>query len=320
MQIYRIQICKQSSESDMLMHFPKSPVQKIALKGTLPADVELSVLREDLGHPFLAGNKWRKLKYNLQAFKGSEKKAIITFGGKYSNHLVACAAAGKIFNIPMVAIMRGEELVVNPNIEFLKRCGMKIIDVTREHYRLRAEIAFQEMIMALCVKKFPELNCRPDDLMIIPEGGCNADGVKGCKEIMDDVPADTTHVCIASGTGATLAGVASNLLEHQKAIGVSVLKAENFLPSSVYSKGADKEKTSITFDYHFGGYAKKSLELENFCSEFSISTGIPTEPVYTGKLFFAISDMISKDLFPSGSKIMMIHSGGIFDFGKTLET
>ena len=320
MQIYRIQSGKQSSESGMFTQFPKALIQKIPLNGHPEANVELSVLREDLSHPFLAGNKWRKLKYNLEAFRLSQKKAIITFGGKYSNHLVACAAAGKIFGIPMIAIMRGEEDVINPNILFLKKCGMRIINITREDYRKREDSSFLDKLSALCSQTFPELKCRPEDFLLVPEGGSNTEGVKGCIEIMDDVPEEITHVCVACGTGTTLAGIASGLAKHQTAIGISVLRAENFLLKSVLSRGADPERTKIIFDYHFGGYAKKTKALEQFCLEFTASTGIPIEPVYTGKLFFAIDDMISKGYFPPGSKILIFHCGGIFDFNKPVDT
>lgn len=299
------------------MQFPKATVQKIELKSLFDADIELSVLREDLLHPFLSGNKWRKLKYNIEDFKNSKKKIILSFGGKFSNHLVACAAAGKMFQIPMIGILRGEEQVMNPNLEFLNKCGMRTISVSREDYRKRNEESFLDQLYAKCLQEFPDIATHPDDFFIIPEGGSNHAGMKGCMEIMDDVPDNISHICVASGTGTTLAGIAASTKANQEAIGIAVLHGETWMKDSLIQKGAPPDRTSIFFDYHFGGYAKTSSELGKFCLEFSNSTGIPIEPVYTGKLFYAIMDLIAKKHFPQGSKICLLHSGGIFDFNKT---
>ncbi len=284
----------------------------------MAAKVELSVLREDLLHPYLAGNKWRKLKYNLEDFRNSGKKLILTFGGKFSNHLVACATAGKLRNIPMIAILRGEEKVSNPNLNFLLSCGMNLVTISREDYRLRNNELFLEKLYSRCLSEYPQLCADREDIFMIPEGGSNKAGVKGCSEIMGDIPNETTHICVACGTGSTLAGIGRNTLSHQMALGIAVLRGENFLFNTVINHGAIAERTKIYFDYHFGGYAKTTPELTRFCHEFSASTGIPLEPIYTGKLFFAVMDLISKNCFASGSKIVIFHSGGIFDFTKPL--
>ncbi len=297
----------------------KAPLQKIPTEIGFSAGVELSVLREDLSHPFLSGNKWRKLKYNLLDYKNSGKKAILTFGGKYSNHLVACAAAGKILNIPMIGILRGDEWVNNPHQTFLKECGMHLMSLSREEYRLRENPEFLSNLYKRCTTEFPELISFPDDIFMIPEGGSNEAGVKGCIEIMKDIPRDSTHILLACGTGSTLAGIAMGCHEKQKAIGISVLKGENFLLDSVIRQGAPVAKTTILFDYHFGGYAKSPEPLKTFCKNFGQESGIPLEPVYTGKLFFASMDLLSKNYFPKGSKIVLIHTGGIFDFEKPLD-
>lgn len=301
------------------MDILKAPLQKIQTEIGLKAGVELSVLREDLSHPFLSGNKWRKLKYNLLDFKNSGKKAILTFGGKFSNHLVACAAAGKILNIPMIGILRGDETVINPQQTFLKQCGMHLLSLSREEYRLRENAEFLSELSERCVREFPELISFPDELFMIPEGGSNAAGVRGCVEIMQDIPIDSTHIMVACGTGSTLAGISIASHEKQNTIGVSVLKGENFLPESVVRQGAPKERTKILFDYHFGGYAKSTETLNLFCKNFSNHYCIPLEPVYTGKLFFACIDLLSNNYFPKGSKIVLIHTGGIFDFKKPLD-
>jgi len=301
------------------MDFPKDHLQKIDMETLRNAGIELFVLREDLLHPYLSGNKWRKLKYNLQDFKESGKKAIVTFGGKFSNHLVACATAGKMFNIPMIGILRGEEVVINPHQNFLIKCGMNLLSLTREEYRRREEPAFLDELYENCSKKFPELISFAKELFMIPEGGSNEAGVKGCSEIMNDIPEDSTHIMVACGTGSTLAGVARGSGTKQKVIGVAVLKSENFLPESIIKRGAPTDRTNILFDYHFGGYAKSPEALKIFCRNFAMQTNIPLEPVYTGKLFYGAMDLISKKYFPTGSKIILIHTGGIFDFEKPLD-
>lgn len=301
-----------------MIHFQEPIIQKIQPDQSFSNEIELSVLREDLLHPFLSGNKWRKLKYNIEDFKHSDKKAIVTFGGKFSNHLVATAAACKLFNIPIIGILRGDENVSNPNLLFLQECGMKLYPISREEYRERHNILFLKNLSEQIVKKFSELNCTSADLFIIPEGGSNPAGVKGCREIMNNIPQETTHICVACGTGSTIAGIAGNILSHQIAVGISVLKAENFMSNSILKHGASLEQIKIFFDYHFGGYAKTKPELLEFCDDYSKRWNLPIEPVYTGKLFFGIMDLIKKNYFPVGSKIVAIHTGGIFDFEKAL--
>lgn len=303
----------------MIPALPKAALQKIQLEPLKAAGIELFVLREDLSHPFLSGNKWRKLKYNLTEFRSSEKKAILTFGGKYSNHLVASAAAGKLFKIPMIGILRGEEYVNNPNLTFLQECGMKLLSIRRDEYRKRDDDIFLNELYKRCLEQFPDILADIRDIYMIPEGGANYAGLKGCMEIMDDIPTDTSHICVACGTGSTLAGIANKLSASQRAIGIAVLRGENFLLNSVIKQGADPGRTEIIFDYHFGAYAKTTAALKKFCVDFSAAHSIPLEPVYTGKLFYAIIDLLAKNYFPKHSKIVLVHSGGIFDFSKKLK-
>ncbi len=185
---------------------PVVPVQSLELPQAFSGKLKLSVLREDLVHPFLSGNKRRKLKYNLSDFRDSGKRVLVTFGGKYSNHLVATAAAGRILNFPAIGVLRGDEDVSNPNIDFLKRCGMKLLKLGREEYRLRNNKEFLKSLSKKCADQFPEIVDSPDEIFIVPEGGANEAGVKGCEEILSDAPIDATYLCTASGTGSTLAG------------------------------------------------------------------------------------------------------------------
>lgn len=296
----------------------KVPVQRLQLPRAFDGKLKLSVLREDLVHPFLSGNKRRKLKNNLSDFRDSGKRVLVTFGGKYSNHLVATAAAGRILNFPAIGVLRGEEDVSNPNIEFLKNCGMKLLKLGREEYRLRNNKDFLKSLSQKCADQFPEIVDSPDDIFIVPEGGANEAGVKGCEEILADVPPDTTYVCTATGTGSTLAGIARACGERQTALGISVLRGESFLMDNVRAFGVREEKVRLIHDYHFGGYAKRNAELMNFCETFSRRNNIPIEPVYTGKLFYGVFDLINKNYFSDGSHIVLIHTGGYFNFDKEI--
>ena len=274
-------------------------------------NIQVSVLREDLVHPFINGNKWRKLKYNLIDFEASGKKTLLTFGGAYSNHLVACAAAAKEKQINSIGIIRGEE-VVNDYLNFMRSCGMKLYFVSRSDYRNKKnEEYILELLTELIAKKIiDDIN----DVFIIPEGGANAAAVKGVAEIMDEVPHDTEYIICACGTGATVAGLSKNLLPHQKVIGISLLKAEGYLEKEIENLRGDLKKITIINDYHFGGYAKKNKMLVDFMDGFYLKTKIPSEPVYTGKFFFAVDDLIRKNYFKKGSKVTVIHTGGIFNF------
>lgn len=216
----------------------------------------------------------------------------------------------------MIGILRGEEIVSNPNLTYLQNCGMQLLSVGREEYRLRNDPEFLKILFEKCVKELKGIIQSSDDIFLIPEGGSNAAGVKGCMEIVKDLPESVSHIITACGTGSTLAGIAAGTSPHQKAVGIAVLRAEKFLMQSVLSQGAPADRTSLIFNYHFGGYAKNNEKLLNFCTEFSSLTGIPLEPVYTGKLFFAVMDLISKFYFPAGSNIALIHTGGIYNFDK----
>ncbi len=268
---------------------------------------EVKILRDDLIHPFISGNKWRKLKYNIEGFQKSGKKAIVTFGGAFSNHLIATGAASMMFGFKVIAFIRGEE-VKNDYISFMKKCGMELHFVSREDYRKKHDPEFIKQLLISALN-----DSDPSEYFIIPEGGSNEAAVKGCSEIMNDV-SECDYVVCACGTGATLAGIARGLKEGQTAIGVSVLKAEGYIEKQVLQFNGDLRNTIIIDDYHFGGYAKSNDELINFCKEFSGQTQIPIEPIYTGKMIFAVNDLISKGYFKKGSRIVLIHTGGVFDF------
>jgi 1-aminocyclopropane-1-carboxylate deaminase len=262
------------------------------------------VKREDLIHPLISGNKWRKLKYNLMEAEKQGFKTILSFGGAFSNHIYSLAAAGKIFGFDTIGIIRGEKYEkLNPTLSFAESCGMKIFYLGRESYRGKEEREVLEKFK----KDLPPF-------YLVPEGGSNAAGVKGCEEIIPEINEKFNYICTACGTGGTVSGLIRSAGEGRKVLGFSALKGEGMLDEKV--KGFVGEKASkadwkIFYEYHFGGYAKINPELISFMKGFERRYGFLLEPVYTAKMFFGIFDLIHKGYFPSGSKIIALHTGGL---------
>lgn len=271
--------------------------------------MSLFVKREDLIHPYLSGNKWYKLKYNLQEAKRLKKDSLLTFGGAYSNHIYSTSAAGKIINLNTIGIIRGEEHTpLNPTLSFAKANGMKLFYLDRKSYRKKNS---SEIIN--------ELEIKFGDFYLLPEGGTNELAVKGCREILNSINIDFDYICCPCGTGGTIAGLISGLKGKKFALGFAVLKGASFLKEDVSALliKVDNNKYDnwdINLDYHFGGYAKYNRELLKFVYEFVSKNKISIEPIYTGKMFFGIYDLISKGYFPDGSKIVAIHTGGLQGF------
>ena len=267
-----------------------------------PNEITLHIKREDLIHPFISGNKFRKLKYNLLQAKAEEKSKLLTFGGAFSNHIAALAYAGKENNLETIGIIRGDELESkiseNPTLTFAQNCGMKFEFVTREVYKTKASNAFIE-----------DLKGRYGDFYLVPEGGTNSLAVKGCEEILTDEDYDFTHICCAIGTGGTISGLINSAKSNQKIIGFPALKGD-FLSDDI-RKFAKNSNWEVQLDYHFGGYAKINEELIRFINDFYKQTNIPLDPIYTGKMMFGIVDLINKGYFPKGAKILAIHTGGL---------
>jgi 1-aminocyclopropane-1-carboxylate deaminase len=295
----------------MFPAFKKPILEEISFKQWENSGLQLFILREDLVHPFISGNKWRKLKYNIEDFRIQKKKIILTFGGVYSNHLVATAAASREYCFKTIGIVRGED-TGNQYLTFMKRSGMKLHFISRSDYRKKNDIGFISSLLNELIEN--NLIDHAGDVFILPEGGSNASAVKGAAEITNEIPSDSEYIVCACGTGATIAGISQNLLPHQKAIGISVLKADNYFENEIKKFEGDAGKITIKYDYHLGGYARTNETLLNFCKLFHSETKIPVEPVYTGKLFFAMDDLIRKHYFKSGSKVTLIHTGGVFQF------
>ncbi|MBP6532667.1 MAG: pyridoxal-phosphate dependent enzyme [Bacteroidia bacterium] len=270
----------------------------------------VKVLREDLVHPFTGGNKWRKLKYNLIDFREQNKKVLLTFGGAFSNHLIATSAAANQLGIDSIGIVRGD-VVSNPCLQFMQENKMKIIFISREEYRLKNN---EEFISALLLKLLAQGYIKnPDDVFILPEGGSNAAAVEGTAEMASEL-IHTENIFCACGTGATVAGLSKGIKSNQHIHGIPVLKAESFMSDNISSLGGDMSKITLHYDYHFGGYAKTSPELDKFCHDFYFLNRIQIEPVYTGKMFWALQDLLKKGTFPVQSSITAIHTGGIYPF------
>jgi 1-aminocyclopropane-1-carboxylate deaminase len=268
--------------------------------------ISLLIKREDLNHPHMSGNKWHKLKYNIQEAQKQGKDTILTFGGAYSNHIYSVAAAGKIFNFNTIGIIRGEEhKPLNPTLSFAKENGMQFYYLDRESYRKKNSHEICDRLK----KNF-------GDFYLLPEGGTNELAVKGCSEIIEKISVDYDYICCPCGTGGTLAGLVTGLNGDRFALGFAVLKGASFLKENVNTllKSSVKHHLNnwdINLDYHFGGYAKFNKQLLEFIESFSSLTRIQVEPIYTGKMLFGIYDLIANGFFKEGSRIVAIHTGGL---------
>lgn len=282
----------------------KSSIDPISIKEIVGFGVEISLLREDLIHPQLSGNKFRKLKYNTLEAKKKNIDALLTFGGAYSNHIAATAAAGQMMNFKTIGVIRGEELALkiddNPTLSFAKQCGMDFLFVSRSDYRTKNSEIFSEMLRS----QFGEF-------YLIPEGGTNDLAVKGCEEILHDACKSFDLIALSVGTGGTIAGVINSSFNSQKVLGFPALKGD-FLYEDI-RKFADASKTNWTLmtDYHFGGYADFDESLIAFINSFKLQTGIALDPIYTGKMMFGLVDMIQQKKIARGTRVLAIHTGGL---------
>ncbi|MBD2344761.1 1-aminocyclopropane-1-carboxylate deaminase/D-cysteine desulfhydrase [Anabaena subtropica] len=289
------------------------PTQQIISEIASSAGVEMYVLRLDLMHPLVNGNKWYKLKYNLLEAKDKGYTTLLTFGGAYSNHIFATAAAGKLLGFHTIGVIRGEEILpLNSTLNFAVKQGMQLVYVDRETYRQRNSAVLQG-----------DLKKRFGEVFIIPEGGSNLNGVRGCTEILKTTTQVFDTVCLACGTATTLAGITLTLSSHQRVLGFPVLKNGSFLAQDInnYVKNYLTTGLSVVYspptswellcDYHFGGYAKVKNELLLFSQEFTQTHNIPLDYVYTAKMFYGVMDLLKQRYFTKGDRILLIHTGGL---------
>ena len=279
----------------------QSTNQKIQI--ALPNGIELFIKREDELHPIISGNKFRKLKYNIEEAKRLNQDVLLTFGGAFSNHILAVAGAGAEFGFKTIGVIRGEELECkineNPTLAQAQELGMQFYFVSRAAYRDKEQPSFVS-----------HLHEKYGNFYLVPEGGTNDFAIKGCEEILTDTDKEYfTHIICAVGTGGTISGLINSSSEKQQIIGFSSLKGA-FL-SEVIRNFVSKTNWSINDNYHFGGYGKVTDELIQFLNSFYSQTAIPLDPVYTGKMVFGILDWIEKGYFPPNAKILMIHTGGL---------
>ena len=278
-----------------------SPVHQIQHKLFDERGLKVFIKRDDLIHPIISGNKWRKLKYLLKQAQTEGKIHLVTFGGAYSNHLLATAAAAAKFGFKSTGFVRGEE--VNNDTLFLCRLhGMNLIFTDRESYRNK---------LALFSKHFADNS----EAFFIDEGGASASAAKGCSELVDELNDGYDHIFCACGTGTTAAGIINGISQHgldTQFHALPVLKNGDFLRNEIDGFLTQPAAYHLHTGYHFGGYSKVTDELIQFIKQFIASTGILIEPVYTGKMLYALYDLANKKHFKPGSRILAIHTGGIW--------
>ncbi|PJJ48686.1 1-aminocyclopropane-1-carboxylate deaminase/D-cysteine desulfhydrase [Hymenobacter chitinivorans] len=270
--------------------------------------VRLLLCRDDLTHPELPGNKWRKLKYNLQEARSQGHDTLLTFGGAFSNHIAAVAAAGRLLGFRTIGLIRGEETgPLNPTLARAVADGMHLRYLDRETYRRQHEPA----VLA-------ELLAQTGPAYVLPEGGTNALALPGCAELVTELAAQTSFdfLAVACGTGGTLAGLLTGLAGQRAALGVAALKNGGFLSGEINeltqaATGHTYHNYQLLTDYHCGGYARFSAELLTFIHDFQTRHGVLLDPIYTGKLLYALVDQIRQGRFPAGSTVVAVHTGGL---------
>jgi 1-aminocyclopropane-1-carboxylate deaminase len=282
-----------------------SPIEPLIDDRLREAGVEVWLKRDDLIHAEVPGNKWRKLKYNLAEATGTGQRTLLTFGGAYSNHIRATAAAGRYCGFSTIGIVRGEEhLPLNPSLSFAVDHGMRLNYMARDRYRHKAD----PEVIATLRREFGEF-------YLIPEGGSNVPAVRGCAEIPAEITVDFDVICCACGTGATLAGVAAGLSEGQRAVGFSVLRGGEFLERDVTELqqsafGSRSANWHVEHGFHFGGFARRSAELDAFIADFAGRHRIELDWVYVAKMMFGIYSLTRQGIFSPGSRIIALITGG----------
>ncbi|MFF8098330.1 1-aminocyclopropane-1-carboxylate deaminase/D-cysteine desulfhydrase [Streptomyces sp. NPDC016640] len=283
-----------------------SPLLEVADERFARRGVRLLLKRDDLIHPELAGNKWRKLVPNLRTAAG---RTVLTFGGAYSNHLRATAAAGRLLGLETVGVVRGQELAGRPLNPSLARCaadGMRLHFVDRPTYRRKSE---PETLAAVLRAADAE------DAYVVPEGGSNSAAVRGCRALGEELAGRADVVAVACGTGGTLAGLAAGL-GGGRALGIPVLRG-GFLTGGIRDLqtgafGGPRGDWSLDDRFHFGGYARVTPELEAFAADFELRHGIPVERLYVAKLLYALAALLEEDAFPRGSTVAAVITGRPF--------
>lgn len=280
-----------------------SPIHQLQAAFLEQKGIKVFVKRDDLIHPQISGNKWRKLKFNVEQALKEDKTSLLTFGGAFSNHLIATAFAAKRFGLAAIGVVRGNEfLELNSTLEACESAGMQLHFVSREVYRTKQDQGF-----------ISQLKNQFGDFYLIPEGGANELAVKGCEEIVTEIKQKFDYVACAAGTGTTAAGILRSLTD-EKLLVFPALKGGEGLEKEILKwqkKEISKSQLQLFTNYHFGGYAKISSELVEFTNQFYKDFCIPLDLVYTSKLFYGLFDLIQSGYFSCGSRILVLHSGGL---------
>lgn len=288
-----------------MFDFPiHSPIQKINQTSFFGDDVEINFKRDDMIHPFISGNKWRKLKYNLQEAKSQSKNKLVTFGGAYSNHLLATACAGALFGFKTLGLVRGEKSSeLNDTLFLCQQFGMELNYLDRETYLNKKEF-------------FNENYLKDQSAYFIDEGGFGKNGILGCEELVDELDIEYDYIFLASGTATTFAGIANACLKKAlktKVRGIVIHKGMEELKIQINQLIPDFELNERYHfqEHHLGGYAKTNSEYLAWCTRFSSASGILLDPVYTGKAVKHISELCKENYFKKRVKILFIHTGGL---------
>jgi 1-aminocyclopropane-1-carboxylate deaminase len=285
-----------------------SQIHKVDIQVFEERGLQVYVKRDDLIHPQISGNKWRKLKYNIEYIQTNKIPGFITFGGAYSNHIYACAALSKLFGIPSIGIIRGDEIQAkNETLQFAEDCGMLLYFVSRASYREKEKS-----------EEIKKIISKHSDFMLIPEGGSNERALLGVHEIIDEIldrEFQFDFICVPAGTGATAAGLLQRMTEINYAAQLIVnnsLKGD-WMESEILQRAGliDSDRLKVLTDYHFGGYAKSNFILHKFIEEFTSETQIQIDHIYNAKLIFGLVNLVEKGYFQDIAKILWIHTGGL---------
>jgi 1-aminocyclopropane-1-carboxylate deaminase len=280
------------------------PVEEVTAFFSNSLGIRIFMLRLDVLHPVVSGNKWFKLKHNLKAAWEGDFQQIITFGGAYSNHLIATAAASAKAGFSSFGMVRGlhAQQKLTPTLKACEEQGMRLHFVSREHYMQRGDPQFLKSLQAQFGKSY-----------IIPEGGNNAAGRSGAGEMAALIPEGTTHVCLPVGTGTTFAGLRNCLDASIRMTGFTPMKNGAYLKEEIAAQLQDAQDTNwaLETDNHLGGYAKTTPALIQFIRFFYQATGIPLDVVYTGKMMYGFMELMRQSAFAAGQNIVCIHTGGL---------
>lgn len=265
-------------------------------------DIRLGMLRLDMIHPVISGNKWFKLKENIKYATAHHYTSLLTFGGAWSNHLVATAAAAKAAGIAAIGIVRGlhGETAGSATLAQCEALGMRLHYVSREDYKRKEETGYLD-----------SLKQQFDNPFIVPEGGNNALGIQGTKDIVSYIPEDVTLVSLAIGTGTTFCGIRQALAPHIQLSGFPVMKGGDYLYDEIAAHTGQDNNWTLHSEYHWGGFARHQPELLDFMNAFYADYNIPLDFVYTAKMMYGLLDRIAKNEIPDGSHILSIHTGGL---------